>query len=113
VVVRPDIDSKNALENDKLLIESVIRRGSVPKSDNTIQKQTTIRTPSLRRKSFFIALKGNHKIKPPKIVRANENTKERYSPSEYMKSTIIGGTWAMLKTISRRPMVLETILNCI
>jgi hypothetical protein len=59
------------------------------------------------------SLKGHQRIKPPKTVKANEKTKVRYSPSEYIKSTIRGGTCAKLKTIRRRPMVFATILNCI
>jgi hypothetical protein len=113
VVVKPDIDSKNALEKERLLIDSVIRKGRVPKRDKTIQKLTTIKTPSLSRKLFFIALNGHHNTRPPKTVRINENTKVRYSPSENIKSTNRGGTCAKLKTIKRRPKVFATILNCI
>jgi len=43
-----DIDSKNALEKFRSLIDSVRRKGRVPNSDKTNQKQTTISTPSLR-----------------------------------------------------------------
>ena len=69
-------------------MESVIKNGSVPKRDKTIQKQTTIRTPSLSLKSFLTSLKGHQRISPPRTVKANEYRQgDRYSPSAYIKST--------------------------
>jgi hypothetical protein len=76
------MDSKNASEKERLLIESVIKNGRVPKRDKTIQKHTTIKTPSLSRKSFLVSLKGHQRIKPPNPVKANDNRKEKYSLSE-------------------------------
>ena len=76
------MDSKNASEKERLLIESVIKNGRVPKRDKTIQKQTTIKTPSLSRKSFLVSLKGPPENQAPNPVKANDIEKEKYSPSE-------------------------------
>jgi hypothetical protein len=76
------MDSKNASEKERLLIELVIKNGRVPKRDKTIQKHTTIRTPSLSLNSFFVSLKGHQRIKPPRTVNKNDKRKEKYSPSE-------------------------------
>ena len=104
VVVRPDIDSKNASVTD--IAGSVdMSSGREPKLARTVQNRTTMTKPSRIRRSSCRWRVTNQKVKPVARVTIKANRNGVWVPSADKMATAVGGSREMLNRDSSTPMI--------
>ena len=104
VVVRPDIDSKNASVTD-IAGSADVSSGREPKVAKTVQNRTTMTKPSRIRRSSCRWRVENQKAKPVARVIMKANRKDLWVPSSVRMATAVGGSREMLNRDSKTPMI--------
>ena len=112
VVVRPDTDSNNASARDSGTA-SLVRKGTEPKLPRTIQNNAVTRKPSRIRRSRRAFRVGNHRVKPASRLMPKAIAKAWADPSLSSKPRIIGGSMAVLNSMSSTPMMRSETGRCI
>ena len=109
VVVKPDIDSKNASVND-IAGSADMSRGREPKLARTVQNRTTMTKPSRIRRSSRRWRVENQKTKPVAKVTMKANRKGIWVPSADKAAIAVGGSREMLNRDSSTPMIF--VITC-
>ena len=109
VVVRPDIDSKNASVTDIAGSTDKIS-GKEPKLARTVQNKTTMTKPSRIRRSSCRWRVENQKAKPVARVTMKANRKGIWVPSADKAAIAVGGSREMLNRDSSTPMIF--VITC-
>ena len=104
VVVRPDIDSKNASVTD-IAGSADMSSGRDPKLARTVQNRTTMTKPSRIRRSSCRRRVENQKAKPVARVTMKAIRKGVWVPSENKIAMTVGGSREMLNIDSNIPMI--------
>ena len=104
VVVRPDIDSKNASVID-ISGTADISSGREPKLARTVQNRTTMTKPSRIRRSSCRRRVENQNAKPVARVTMKAIKKGIWVPSANKTAIAVGGSREMLNIDSNIPMI--------
>ena len=112
VVVRPEIDSKMAAIGVKPRSETS-HSGIAPNKPNTTQNKAVTIKPSRMLRSLLRLRVGSHSAIPANSVAARPIANADSIPSCVMSDKNRGGNIAVLNRISKTPMILSAMANCI